>query len=156
MATAFLDVFFIIFTNRPTTITKLIPCFFCIQNSRLRKRLPGDRDGSIKIEKRPKTDVVEVKVLTAKIKSERTSNAAFQALVKTCKDSDLEDDAHLETVESIHEVDVPNVSADQYEEEQFDPMTDSYFQNDSITLKVINDQMGTNNCLTSNYVLFTL
>lgn len=102
--------------------------------------MPGERDGDAKLEKRSKSDVVEVKVLTTKVKTERTNNDAFRALVKTCKDSDIEDDAHMETIESVHEVDVP--SADQYEEEHFDPLTDSYFQNEAITLKVINDQMG--------------
>lgn len=106
---------------------------------RLRKRLPGDKDNEKTPPKRTKTDIVEVKV-------ERTSNAAFQALVKTCKDSDIENDDEIDEkigIESCHEVDVPNVSGgEQYEEEHYDPLSDSYFPNDAITLKVINDQMG--------------
>lgn len=35
-------------------------------------------------------------------------------------------------------------NVEQYEEEQYDPLTDSYFQNDAINLKVINDQIGEN------------
>lgn len=104
--------------------------------------MPGDKDIDKSPSKRQKTDIVEVKI----VKAERTSNAAFQALVKTCKDSDIENDDEIDEkigIETCHEVDVPNVSAgDQYEEEQYDPLSDSYFPNDAITLKVINDQMG--------------
>lgn len=109
--------------------------------------MPGDRDDDSKSPpKRVKTEVVDVKVFATK--KERPSNAAFQALVKTCRDSDNDDDGVIEEksiheIEACHEVDVPNVSAaDQYEEEHYDALADSYFQNDSITLKVINDQMG--------------
>lgn len=80
-------------------------------------------------------------------KKERSSNAEFQALVKTCKDSDNEDDDDtdrkiiMDTSDEI-ELETNANAGEQYEEEHYDPLNDSYFQNDAITLKVINDQIG--------------
>lgn len=108
---------------------------------RLRKRLPDDKDGS-KSEKRQK--LIEVKTSPSK----KSNDAAYQALVKTCKDSDNDDDEHSErklTLDTTDEIEIPEsnvTSGEQYEEEQYDTLTDSYFQNDAITLKVINDQIG--------------
>lgn len=110
---------------------------------RLRKRLPDDKDGGGKSsEKRQKKN--EVKTSPSK----KSNDAAYQALVKTCKESDNEDDEHSDRKLSIHSTDeivIPDAnepSDEQYEEEQYDPLTDQYFQNDAITLKVINDQIG--------------
>lgn len=112
-------------------------CFF-----RLRKRLPDDKDGSKSSEKRQK--LIEVKTSPSK----KSNDAAYQALVKTCKESDNEDDEHSErklSLDTTDEIELPESSVtngEQYEEEQYDPLTDSYFQSDAITLKVINDQIG--------------
>lgn len=113
---------------------------------RLRKRLPDDKDGNRSGEKKARTtDLVEVKVVSPK--KERSNNAAFQALVKTCKDSDNEEDEDTDRKISMDTSDEIELEAnanggEQYEEEHYDPLSDSYFQNDAITLKVINDQIG--------------
>lgn len=107
--------------------------------------MPDDKDGNKTPEKR--TKLLEVRVSPSK----KSNDAAYQALVKTCKDSENEDDdiserkLSLETEEiAINDNSVGN--GEQYEEEQYDPLTDSYFQNDAITLKVINDQIGKKCC----------
>lgn len=82
--------------------------------------------------------------------SKKSNDAAYQALVKTCKDSENEEDENsdrklsLDTTDEIALSDSNVANGEQYEEEQYDPLADSYFQNDAITLKVINDQIGTN------------
>ena len=109
---------------------------------RLRKRLPDDKDGGKSSEKRQK--LIEVKTSPSK----KSNDAAYQALVKTCKESDNDDDDHSDRKLSLHTTDeivIPDANEpndEQYEEEQYDPLTDQYFQNDAITLKVINDQIG--------------
>lgn len=104
--------------------------------------MPDDKDDSKSPEKR--TKILEVRVSPSK----KSNDAAYQALVKTCKDSENEDDdsdrkLSLDTTDEIT-ISENNVNSEQYEEEQYDPLTDSYFQNEAITLKVINDQIGKN------------
>lgn len=102
--------------------------------------MPDDKDDSKTPEKKVK--LIEVRSSPSK----KSNDAAYQALVKTCKDSENEEDdpdrkLPLETDEmSMNETNVAN--EEQYEEEQYDPLSDTYFQNDAITLKVINDQIG--------------
>lgn len=104
--------------------------------------MPDDKDDSKSTEKRQK--IVEVKLSPTK----KSNDAAYQALVKTCKDSENEDDDNSErklALDSTDEIALSEsnvTNGEQYEEEQYDPLTDSYFQNDAITLKVINDQIG--------------
>lgn len=111
---------------------------------RLRKRLPDDKDGSKSSEKRQK--IVEVKLSPSK----KSNDAAYQALVKTCKDSENENEdddiserkVQLDSTDEIALSESNVTNGEQYEEEQYDQLTDSYFQSDAITLKVINDQIG--------------
>lgn len=104
--------------------------------------MPDDKDGGKSTEKRQK--LFDVKTTSSK----KSNDAAYQALVKTCKDSDNEDDEHNDrklTLDTTDEIEIPEsnvANSEQYEEEQYDPLTDSYFQNEAITLKVINDQIG--------------
>lgn len=69
--------------------------------------------------------------------------------MKTCKDSDTEENEDVDVDQKIgldtsDEMELnANASSEQYEEEQYDTLTDSYFPNDAITLKVINDPIGT-------------
>lgn len=104
--------------------------------------MPDDKDENKSTEKRPK--ILEVRVSPSK----KSNDAAYQALVKTCKDSDNDDDDNserklsLDTADEMAMNDSNVENGEQYEEEQYDPLTDSYFQNDAITLKVINDQIG--------------
>lgn len=104
--------------------------------------MPDDKDDSKSPEKR--TKILEVRVSPSK----KSNDAAYQALVKTCKDSENEDDDNSErklSLDTTDEIQINESSVgngEQYEEEQYDPLTDSYFQNDAITLKVINDQIG--------------
>lgn len=125
-------------------------------NFRLRKRLPDDKDGSKSSEKRQK--IVEVKLSPSK----KSNDAAYQALVKTCKDSENENEdddiserkVQLDSTDEIALSESNVTNGEQYEEEQYDPLTDSYFQNDAITLKVINDQIGTSIATASNCFIF--
>lgn len=125
-------------------------------NFRLRKRLPDDKDGSKSSEKRQK--IVEVKLSPSK----KSNDAAYQALVKTCKDSENENEdddiserkVQLDSTDEIALSESNVTNGEQYEEEQYDPLTDSYFQNDAITLKVINDQIGTSIETASNCFIF--
>lgn len=107
---------------------------------RLRKRLPDDKDGSKSPEKK-------VKLVEVRTQSKKSNDAAYQALVKTCKDSENEDDdperkLSLDTTDEMAMNESGVTNGEQYEEEQYDQLTDSYFQNEAITLKVINDQIG--------------
>lgn len=108
---------------------------------RLRKRLPDDKDDSKSPEKKIK--LVEVRTSPSK----KSNDAAYQALVKTCKDSENEEDdserkLSLDTTDEMSMTETNVGNGEQYEEEQYEALTDSYFQNDAITLKVINDQIG--------------
>lgn len=112
---------------------------------RLRKRLPDDKGDGKTTEKRQK--LIEVKTTSLK----KSNDAAYQELVKTCKESDNDDDDEhverklsLDTTDEIAMSESNVTNGEQYEEEQYDALTDSYFQNDAITLKVINDQIGNN------------
>lgn len=104
--------------------------------------MPDDKDDTKSPEKRQK--LIEVKTTPSK----KSNDDAYQELVKTCKDSENEDDDHSErklALDSTDEIALSEsnvTNGEQYEEEQYDPLTDSYFQNDAITLKVINDQIG--------------
>lgn len=109
---------------------------------RLRKRLPDDKDDGKPQDKKAK--LIEIKTTSSK----KSNDAAYQALVKTCKDSDNEDDDNsnrklsLDTTDEIALSEANVANSEQYEEEQYDPLSDTYFQNEAITLKVINDQIG--------------
>lgn len=84
-----------------------------------------------------------------KVERKTSSDAAYQELVKTCKDSENEEDEDededrkmtMETVDEIELTETSTGNGEQYEE-HYDPLGETYFQNDSITLKVINDQIG--------------
>lgn len=101
--------------------------------------MPDDKDGSKSSDKR-----VKLEVRTSP--SKKSNDAAYQALVKTCKDSENEEDdserkLSLDTADELEMAESSVTNGEQYEE-QYDTLTDSYFQNDAITLKVINDQIG--------------
>lgn len=101
--------------------------------------MPDDKDDG----KPEKRKLIEVKTSPSK----KSNDAVYQALVKTCKDSDNEDDDSERkiTMDSSDEIamgDSNVTNGEQYEEEQYDPLSDTYFQNEAITLKVINDQIG--------------
>lgn len=103
--------------------------------------MPDEKDDIKSPEKR--TKLIEVKVSPSK----KSNDAAYQALVKTCKESDNEDDDHdrklaLDTSDEIAITESSVTNGEQYEEEHYDPLSESYFQNEAITLKVINDQIG--------------
>lgn len=82
--------------------------------------------------------------------------------MKTCKDSENENEdddiserkVQLDSTDEIALSESNVTNGEQYEEEQYDPLTDSYFQNDAITLKVINDQIGTSIETASNCFIF--
>lgn len=103
--------------------------------------MPDDKDDSKSPEKKIK--LVEVRTSPSK----KSNDAAYQALVKTCKDSENEEDdserkLSLDTTDEMSMTETNVGNGEQYEEEQYEALTDSYFQNDAITLKVINDQIG--------------
>lgn len=110
----------------------------------MRKRLPDDEEGGATKSTEKRQKLIEVKTVPSK----KSNDAAYQALVKTCKESDNEDDddehseRKLSLDETADEIVLSETNGEQYEEEQYDPLADSYFQNDAITLKVINDQIG--------------
>lgn len=104
--------------------------------------MPDDKDDDKTQEKKPK--LIEIKTSPSK----KSNDAAYQALVKTCKDSDNDDDDNsnrklsLDTTDEIVLSETNAANSEQYEEEHYDPLSDTYFQNEAITLKVINDQIG--------------
>lgn len=86
-------------------------------------------------------------MVQVKLERKSSGDAAYQELVKTCKDSENEDDEDedskmiMETTDEIELTETSTGNGESYEE-QYDPLGETYFQNDSITLKVINDQIG--------------
>lgn len=107
--------------------------------------MPGEKEGSKSPEKSPKAKTL----MQIKVERKTSSDAAYQELVKTCKDSENEDDEDededrkmtMETTDEIELTETSTGNGEQYEE-HYDTLGETYFQNDSITLKVINDQIG--------------
>lgn len=103
--------------------------------------MPDDKEGGKASGKN--TRLIDVKTSPSK----KSNDAEYRELVKTCK-SDNEDDENsdrkisLDTTDDIALSETNVTNGEQYEEEHYDPLADSYFQNDAITLKVINDQIG--------------
>lgn len=103
--------------------------------------MPDDKDDGKSPEKKIK--LMEIRVPPSK----KSNDAAYQELVKTCKDSENEEDdperkLSLDTTDEMTMNDTSVTNGEQYEEEQYAALPDSYFENESITLKVINDQIG--------------
>lgn len=104
--------------------------------------MPDDKGDGKTSEKKAK--IMEVRISPSK----KSNDAAYQALVKTCKDSENEEDDHserklsLDTTDEIAMSESNVAGTEQYEDEQYETITDQYFPNDAITLKVINDQIG--------------
>lgn len=106
---------------------------FLILNFRLRNRLPST---DIKLDTNNEK-TIKVKLLSDNKVSD--SDAAYEALAKSCKDEDDYDD---DGDDGAHEIEVANVS-DSYEE-QYENINESYFPNNgnTITLKVIDNQLS--------------
>lgn len=111
--------------------------------------MPDDKDAGKSDKTTKSKTLVEVKV-----ERKSSNDAAYQELVKTCKDSDNDDDDEdddedvdvdrkitMETNDEIELAETSTGNGEQYDE-HYDSLGDSYFQNEAITLKVINDQIG--------------
>lgn len=122
---------------------------------RLRKRLPGETDGGKSEASTSTKKLVEVKVVQRK----PSNDVAYQELVKRCRDSENEEDdverkISMDTTDEIELTETSNGNAEQYDE-HYDSLGESYFQNEAITLKVINDQIGMH-LLKPNHKVFVL